>query len=366
MKRKKVALIKCESYEPEAVYSALCKGFSLLDFNFSVFRDKEILIKPNLCLPIEYNKNITTHPEIVRQLSLILNDTANSITIGDTAIGAVDAEREVLVWEKTGMLDLLHDSALTKDNLNKDLTFVEADIYNEKMTLPISRTVLRKRVINVPKMKTHGYMMLSGCIKNMYGILAGDAKKEMHSKAKTKKVFASLLQYIYNLTDCRLNIVDAVVALEGEGPGVLGVPRNTGLIVMGEDGYAVDVVLTWLMKLNIQDVLTNVGDMECIKIVGEEAEAYREPSFLLPPIDDVTDRKIQHIIQSKKSKLTFDKNKCVCCNLCLENCPKHAIHMDVGSYSVDKEKCILCLVCVETCLKGAISTMRNTFFKRGY
>ncbi|WP_242986168.1 4Fe-4S binding protein [Clostridium sp. MF28] len=55
-----------------------------------------------------------------------------------------------------------------------------------------------------------------------------------------------------------------------------------------------------------------------------------------------------------KGKAYIDFARCVGCGACIENCPTHAIFMQLGWISsVDQEKCSACGNCVQICHKSA-------------
>ena len=80
-------------------------------------------------------------------------------------------------------------------------------------------------VINVPKLKTHSLMTLTGAIKNMYGIVPGGLKKKLHGELPLSEDFAEIIVDIYKRRIPSLNIMDAVIGIEGDGPGAQGEKR---------------------------------------------------------------------------------------------------------------------------------------------
>ena len=56
-------------------------------------------------------------------------------------------------------------------------------------------------------------------------------------------------------TECKLNLVDAVIGMEGNGP-TQGTPRLIGCILASSAPYPLDVVCARLIDLNIDNVYT--------------------------------------------------------------------------------------------------------------
>ena len=81
----KVAVVRCSDYEQGKVDKAVEKAISLIEFDFSKFHGKKVLIKPNVvgCFP---KKQIatTTHPSLVEAVCKILKKNNCKIFIGDS------------------------------------------------------------------------------------------------------------------------------------------------------------------------------------------------------------------------------------------------------------------------------------------
>ena len=361
-----VAVVACENYEPNNVYNAIERIFKLLSLE-DLFKNESIILKPNLCLPVDYSLHLTTHPEIVKQTARVLMKLCaiREITVSDTCIGN-DTMRRKLVWEKTGMNQLIEELKIKKNMLDQDIEILPIQIQDLLFNVPISRFALNGCIINLPKLKTHEYMLLSGCVKNLYGLLAGDAKKYFHGAAQNKVTFAKLLQALYKKIPCLLHITDAIVGIEGDGPGMKGVPRKIGVIVAGRNGIAVDHILARLINAPVDSVLTNhLWDSENIdiEIVGDSFDDFVKRDYKLPEISNRNDRITEHAISAKALQLSVYMAKCIGCNECIRNCPVKAISSINGVPVFEREKCIKCLVCSEVCCRGAIEVKRNAIWK---
>ena len=86
---------------------------------------------------------------------------------------------------------------------------------------------------------------------------------------------ASQINFIYQNVKPALNIMDAVIGLEGNGPGSAGIPKQTGLIIASENAPALDIVASGIIGYNPLVIYTNkicferslVGKVE---IIGEK------------------------------------------------------------------------------------------------
>ena len=88
--------------------------------------------------------------------------------------------------------------------------------------------------ISLPKFKTHGLTVLTGAIKNSYGILPGAQKARLHQLAGTPKRFHEVIVEVFRLRVPDMFIMDAVVGMEGNGPASPDV-REIGLILAADN-----------------------------------------------------------------------------------------------------------------------------------
>jgi len=50
----------------------------------------------------------------------------------------------------------------------------------------------------------------------------------------------------------------------------------------------------------------------------------------------------------------IDKNKCIGCGICVNECPVNAIFMENGKVEINMDKCIRCGKCHEVCPQNAV------------
>jgi len=150
-----------------------------------------------------------------------------------------------------------------------------------------------------------------------------------------------------------LNIIDGVMGLEGEGPGSSGKPIKAGVILAGRDASAVDIVGSEIMGFKPNTIFTNKFSKikkKDIEVVGNGKEVklkFKKPSAALIPFF----MNLYMIVP--KSKICFDREKCIKCGKCERKCPVNAIKLKPWP-ECNHDKCILCLCCVEICPQNAI------------
>ncbi len=351
---KEVLLVRCQDYSAKEVHRALTTILEYFEIKEKWEKNKVLLLKPNLCLSVSPEKNITTHPEIIRQLIAILREQY-SLEIGESPIGNLDKISMEELKRITGIKKVIDEYGVVYTNLSEKVKkhYLDDEL---KMWIPISENICDSILINVPKLKTHSYTLLSGCIKNLYGVLPGNSKKYFHKVYPELTEFSDLLVKIYDFCNPRLNIVDAVGYLEGNGPGIKGTPKKMGLLIAGIDGQAVDKVLCRLMGLEEKVVPTiSLGNEEDIYIAGEDIENYVQKANLPDSYKELNKVKlISKKLQLNKGKVKINEDFCKKCQKCIMQCPQKAISNINKKIIINQKKCVQCFVCAEQCMYGAI------------
>ncbi len=212
------------------------------------------------------------------------------------------------------------------------------------------------------KMRTHSLTVVTGAIKNMFGIVSGAGKSKCHKSAPKVKEFNELLADIYALRQPDLTIMDGIVAMEGNGPSS-GKPKSLGKMLASTNAVALDAVMCRIMGVPPEEIYhiqlasqRGLGpiDSGSIHVVGELPSKVR---FKLP----VTIKRFSflgRLVNSTffariiQSKLMLEKALCKKCKICAEGCPTEAMQME-DFPSINEDKCIKCFCCHELCPESA-------------
>lgn len=365
----KVAVTKCKSYESLLVYAAVKRSVDLVGgITAFVKPGTKVLVKPNLLLATEPESAVDTHPEVVRAAVKILKEIDCKVYIGDGpnvwGDQALDIDK---VFEKSGMKRIADEEAVELVKFDKRRwrrDFILTTWCDECESL-----------VSVPKFKTHGLTLLTGAIKNPFGLVPGTYKTELHKKYTAIEDFARILVDIYAEAHPALTIIDGIVAMEGDGPGTRGKPRETGLIFAGADGVAIDAILALVMGLAPGLVATTkeaakrglgVEDIQAIDLLGEKLADIIGKPFILPQASIV--KKIPRpVIEFAKKVIRFypkvDYNKCCACGSCVKACPSNGVSLGAKRISINYAKCISCFCCQEACPAAAIKVAKSVIAK---
>ncbi|MDD4893696.1 MAG: DUF362 domain-containing protein [Candidatus Omnitrophica bacterium] len=365
----KVSIVKCKDYEPGRVLEATRRAVDLIGGISSFIRPKSrVLVKPNLLMAIEPESAVDTHPEVVRAAIKILKDINCVIYVGDgpSAFGS-EAENIDEVHRRSGMKKICEE---------EDVELVKFDKRRWRGKFPLSTWPDDcDYVLNLPKLKTHNFMLMTAAIKNLFGLVSGTFKTELHKKYFPPHEFARIVVDIYEKVNPALTIIDSVLTMEGDGPGSSGEPRNTGLILAGSDCVALDTVSALIMGLNPFDVLITkeasirglgVSDINSISIVGQRLDSVIGEPFKLPATSMV--RKIPRpVIEIVKKFIRYyphvKHDNCTRCLACVEACPSKVISLEKNRITIKYAKCIACFCCQEVCPSAAIKVRKSILAK---
>ena len=176
-----------------------------------------------------------------------------------------------------------------------------------------------------------------------------------------------MLVELYALLSPKLTIMDAIVGMEGNGPGS-GDPRRIGAIIAGRDAASVDAVAAKLVGVEPEQlplikaaVAAGVGEtrLDRIKILGKPIEHLAIADFRLPPTEHLEwplpDWARSLLKNALTTKPVVNQTVCIRCGVCQEHCPQRAIEVRSNRLDIRYRECIRCFCCQELCPRGAIT-----------
>ncbi|MEE8353305.1 MAG: DUF362 domain-containing protein [Dehalococcoidales bacterium] len=328
------------------------------------FAGASVLIKPNMVGPSAPALGHTTKPALVTAVARACLDRGARVMVGDNPGGLRHSSRTVAA--ATGILDA-SEGCFTSISER----VVQQSGETTGMTLTVSRVVLEADyVINLPVFKTHLGTGITGAIKNTFGYVAGACKASLHLEARTPERFAEAVCDVFQVRPPELQIIDAITAIEGNGPCHGGQLRKVGKLIAGTDAVAVDAVMARMMGVDpevlpVQRLARDLGlgnlDEADIRIDGELVPI---PDFKMPVTFAGADRdevrsqlKGLYPGQMMQTRTTIKPEHhpevCSNCGDCEVNCPADAIRLEPEF--VISNACISCFCCVELCPEGTLN-----------
>jgi uncharacterized protein (DUF362 family)/NAD-dependent dihydropyrimidine dehydrogenase PreA subunit len=366
----RVSVVRLETYEPRAVRRAVEAALEPLGGLSAFVRPgQRVVLKPNFLRPATPDRAVTTHPEIIRQVARLVRERGVEDAVVTDSCGFGTVKR------CAGRLGLAGD--------DEPFVLAEADdgfdvdAGGRYHRLQLSRRMVDADVlINLPKVKTHAQMVLTGAVKNLFGAVVGLEKVQWHMRSgRDPAEFARLLLHIFRAVSPALHIADGVVGMEGNGPGA-GTPRHLGLLVVSTDAHALDLALCRILGIDPEAVFTlraakALGLLPSngrIEVLGESLEAVRPaPKWRLarPVLPNVM--AASPLLAGMLERLIaitprVHNTVCTACGECVRLCAPGAMSMGPGMRAgkkpeviIDRKRCISCFCCQEMCPSGAIT-----------
>jgi len=361
-----VSAVRCPDYSPDRVRAALREVLAPLGGLGAFVRlGSRVLVKPNFLKTARVDQAVTTHPEVILAVvEAALAEGAGRVVVGDSP--GVHSGRAVA--RKLGLLEPLARLGVEVVDLDDPVT-VENPAGRVYKKLELARAVVEADVVlNLCKLKTHALMALTLATKNTFGAVVGLRKAAWHLEAGRDPVqFGRMLNDVALRVAPALSIADAVVAMEGNGPGA-GDPRAVGLLAASPDMTALDQFLCEVVGFPPSELATLRLEWE----VNGGPVAFAPPLYQGPPLAElrvpnfrfakpVTGDPVPAPFQSLTRRLmetrpVIKKSACTACKLCVTHCPATAMALPEGAKAptIFRGACIHCFVCQEICPEGAI------------
>lgn len=212
--------------------------------DFPMRRKRRIFIKPNMSDP-RYLLGVVTSPKLVYEVVSKLRNSAEEVLVGESNGYNYHCWQ---AFKGTGIEAAVKKAGGTVVNLSEDKV-IEVSIRDS----PVKRLFLPETlmdsdfVVDMPVMKTHEFKIYSGALKNLFGCVPDDRRIFMHHQLD------EVLFQLYSILNPQLTVMDAIVAMEGNGP-TKGKPVRMNLILTGNDALAVDMTATKLMRIDWREI----------------------------------------------------------------------------------------------------------------
>jgi uncharacterized protein (DUF362 family)/Pyruvate/2-oxoacid:ferredoxin oxidoreductase delta subunit len=365
----RVAIVRADSYVPADIEQAINSSLELIGGLEKFVRPgMRVLLKPNLLSAKGPDRAITTHPEFVAAVARMVRSMGGRVTIGDSPAGAKTGIQRV--WDNTGLAEVARRDGLNLVSFESSGT---SPVAVNTRTYYIAKPVLEADlVINLPKLKTHVLTLMTGAVKNMFGVIPGFRKGLYHKEAPNPRHFARIVVDIFSAVQPSLTIMDAVWGMEGDGPAS-GSPRALDMVLASEDGVALDTVMATIIGLDPRKVQTiryaseaglGIGWIEGIIVVGEELESVQIPDFKLT--SNLSLELMPKFLMDMVGPMIWmrpqiDPLACIQCGLCVKSCPVHALSQtDTNEVpQLNQKLCINCWCCHEICPVKAVQIEKS-------
>lgn len=374
----KVAIEKCGSYSFDEVYASVEKMMELCPP--PDVKGKTVLVKPNMLSPKKPEAAICTHPAVVGAVVKAFTARGARVIAGESPATANSTAAAKIVGTYDAVINnggewIPFDESITVDcpdaRIMKQFQFArafsEADV-----------------IVSVAKLKTHQLMSYTGAMKNLFGMMVGLKKAQMHFIYPDKKSFSDFLVDLNIACKAQYAVMDAIVGMEGPGGPGNGDPVQLGFLSASSNILALDWICSKAVGYNPHNVMyleaaLNRGvwleDEADIEVTGTSIEEVKPRSFKIV-VDTATLRQSKIIpvwlydfaerffVRSPK----FNVHKCINCGKCITICPPHVLSFDeeknkngMKKILINRRKCVHCFCCHEVCPEDAIKLVKFLF-----
>lgn len=371
-----VSLRRHAVYDDDAVRDAVAALLEPLGgMTAFVPAGSRVLLKPNLVFGRHADKAINPHPAVVRAVALLVFEAgAASVAIGDspgfgTARSAMAGCGLKAVADELGM-EIVEFTPV--EHVSPDRFFTRLELAREALEADV--------VVNLPKMKTHGQMLMSLAVKNMFGTVPGMRKVQWHYRAgRDRLLFARAINEIAMAVKPHLSVLDAVVGMDEMGPSA-GRARPVGFLAASADPWALDAAVMDVLGLERTLLFTLAaaaehGPREWLDTVttGDSPASLKPDDWRIPDLVTLqmhggfVEKYLPRLASWLRSGMTpppVPKKSCVLCGDCVRLCPAKAMRIENGAVRIDATACIRCFCCHELCQYDGMAVRRHGVLAR--
>lgn len=241
-----VALLRREDYDAPGLRRDVETLFQTV--GFAPRAGDRVLVKPNLVY-VRQGPLSCTDARVVRAACEVLLDYGAKLTVGDSPAFGTAAG----VARKCGLLQHMRELGLAVQGLNSPrpvpLSFGG--------TIGVSSQALESdHVLNIPRLKAHNQVRLTGGVKNLFGCVAGMRKSLAHTRfGEMDNRFESMLLEVGLALPPVTTLMDGVEAMHVRGP-LGGQAYGLGLLGCSASPVAMDTAAFSLLPVEPDQVPT--------------------------------------------------------------------------------------------------------------
>ncbi|MFZ2956877.1 MAG: DUF362 domain-containing protein [Candidatus Ozemobacteraceae bacterium] len=365
-----LSAVRCADYTPDRLEAALTKLLAPFGGLENIVESGQtVFLKVNLLTNRPPEKAATTHPALVEILTRRIIDRGARVFIGDSppmALGRIAA-----YWDTCGLKSIADRTGATLVALEQEPTRpLSIKGPGGTLAVHVSEWAFKADVLfNLPKLKTHNLTVLTGAVKNFFGLLPGLQKARLHKDFPLpddlSDMIVGLAEGIKRISPRSFTIMDGILGMDGNGPAG-GQPVETRVLLASPDPVAVDLGMCAIVGVSPDRVPTLVKakkrgfgphDLSTLQHMGDPLETLRCETFRLGTTPRIPSFPKSIFAFAQRLIWAFpriDPTACIRCNACVKICPAEAMIAAPNRIGFRRNRCISCFCCAEVCPKDAI------------
>lgn len=228
-------------------------------------------------------------------------------------------------------------------------------------------------IITVPKLKLNTISGFSGALKNQMGYIQGSGKSRIHQRLIRKGDFYAAICALNQLHPPDLAIMDAIEAMEGNGPSS-GTKKVLNILAASRDLLCMDTFFNeyycrsddagQLLAIAAHAGL-GVNHLHDMEICGDWKADHLQRGISLARFVETNPilGRILYRIREKGVRIQVDHTKCRQCLQCIQWCPVEAIQIMDGLVAIQHRSCLGCFGCLQQCPAHAMRLEPSFLFK---
>ncbi len=384
MKLHPVALNGCTEYDPDIIAEIIENQLSGAGVTAEMLRGKKIVIKPNLVMNKKPDFSATTHPAVIAGAARALRSIgAGELLLAESSGGPYTESTIRLHYNGCGMKEMAQQENIIL-NYNTASSVMQFSSGAACRSFNVIQPIYDADVIvNICKLKTHSLTKMSCGVKNLYGVIPGTEKVEMHARFSRIESFTGMLcdlAQMFTENKTVITICDGICGMEGNGP-TGGTPREYGVLMTSLSPFALDLAAEYLLGFagTVPTVQASIkrelcpDDITKLIIIGDDYKKHIT-SDVVPPdtsrrsiLRDFPDLFGGRLVRFLEPRPKINQKKCIGCGVCAASCPKRTISIrekdGKKQLKIQDKSCIRCYCCQEMCPKNAVKIQKNLILR---
>jgi uncharacterized protein (DUF362 family)/NAD-dependent dihydropyrimidine dehydrogenase PreA subunit len=366
----KVSIKKCAEYDTQKIFDIISEIYT--NTGGPDVKGKKVLVKPNILSDNDPAKCVSTHPAVAEAMIRYLQLNGAEVFMGDSP--AVHTAK--FKADKCGLFQVCEATGAKWVNFNEKSVVKNIDGRNIKIASIVDEVDL---IISLPKFKTHELVYFTGALKNTYGLIPGFAKAYQHGIYRDMDSFGKFIVELNKVVTPHYFLMDAIMGMEGQGPGTHGTPTHIGLLIGSTNPLALDIIACQIAGYDYKLLSTNeialneklwLNSAEAIEYDGPALETIKKVGFKKIPASASRNTAMKFImgrlrfLRKLERRPVFIYNRCTGCKKCVQICPVHAVKPSLSDnrrIKLTDSKCIRCFCCAEACQDNAINIKVKIF-----